>query len=219
MKLHKTPLVSRPVGRAFNSQMKTYEQLISGILTQVLDDIEDERVRQGKKRIVLNSTLPYAKIVEDINKAWEEEFLEGKKKDEGVEILGCDVVALYPSLKLEFMIREIDRVMVLRIETKEGEEKQKAIALRNITMLLIIFISEHQFSSTIGKEGDKTVGRQVTGISIGSSCSGILANLTLLMGEIDMLERLETKGVVLSTYNRYVDDITAISDVGDKNEE
>ena len=58
----------------------------------------------------------------------------------------------------------------------------------------------------------------MTGISIGSSCSGILANLTLLMGEIDMLDRLETKGIVLSVYNRYVDDITAISDVREKNE-
>jgi hypothetical protein len=57
MKLNKTPIASRPVGRVFNSQMKTYEQLIEDILTQVFDDIEDERVRQGKKRIVLNSTL------------------------------------------------------------------------------------------------------------------------------------------------------------------
>ncbi len=39
------------------------------------------------------------------------------------------------------------------------------------------------------------------------------------MGEIDMLDRLETKGIVLNTYNRYVDDITAIiSDVREKNE-
>jgi hypothetical protein len=71
----------------------------------------------------------------------------------------------------------------------------------------------------------------MTGISIGSSYSGILANSTLLMGEIDMLDRLvlitynryvdeidmldrlETKGMVLITYNRYVDDITTISDV------
>jgi hypothetical protein len=98
--------------------MKTYEQPVGGKL-QVLDDIEDERVRKGKKRIVLNSTLPYVEIVEDINKAWEKEFSEGKKLDEGVEILGYDVVALYPSLKLEFMIREIDRATVLRIETKE----------------------------------------------------------------------------------------------------
>jgi len=32
-----------------------------------------------------------------------------------------------------------------------------------------------------------------------------------------MLDRLETKGIILSTYNRYVDDITAISDVREKN--
>jgi hypothetical protein len=81
MKLHKTPIASRPVGRALNSQMKTYEQLIGGILTQVLEDIERERERQGKKRIVLNSTLPYDKIIEDINKVWEEEFLAGNKLD------------------------------------------------------------------------------------------------------------------------------------------
>ena len=37
-------------------------------------------------------------------------------------------------------------------------------------------------------------------------------------GEIDMLDRLETKGIVLSTYNRYRDDITAISDVREKME-
>jgi len=125
MKLHKTPIASRPVGRALNSQMKTYEQLIGGILTQVLEDIEREREKQGKKRIVLNSTLPYAKIVEDINKAWEEEFLAGKKLDESVEILGYDVVALYPSLKLEFMLKEIDRAMVLRIETTRGKKRKE----------------------------------------------------------------------------------------------
>ena len=83
MKLHKTPIASRPVGRAYNSQMKVFEQLVAGILTQVLDDIEDEREKQGKMRIVLNSTLPYAKIVEKISKVWEKEFSEGKKMDEG----------------------------------------------------------------------------------------------------------------------------------------
>jgi hypothetical protein len=136
--------------------------------------------------------------------------------NEGVEILGYDVVALYPSLKLEFMVRMIDKAMVLRIETKKGEEKDKAIQLRNIIMPLVIFMLEHQFCSTIGKDGKKTVWRQVTGISIGSSCSGILANLTLLMAEIDMLDKLETQGIILSAYNRYVDDITAINDVKEK---
>ena len=96
------------------------------------------------------------------------------KLDEGVEILGYDVVALYPSLKLEFMIKEIGRAMVLRIETKKGEEKHKAIELRKITIPLIIFMLEHQFCSTIGRDGEKKVWRQVTGISMGSSCSVIL---------------------------------------------
>jgi hypothetical protein len=78
---------------------------------------------------------------------------------------------------------------------------------------------EHQFCSTLGKKEEKTVWRQMTGISIGASCSGILAKLTLLMGEIDMLDRLETKGIVLITYNRYVDDKSVIiSDVREKNE-
>jgi hypothetical protein len=71
---------------------------MGGILDQVLEDIEEERVRQGKKRIVLNSTLLYAKIIEDINKTCDKEFSEGNKLDEGVEILGYDVVVLYPSL-------------------------------------------------------------------------------------------------------------------------
>ncbi len=53
------------------------------------------------------------------------------KLDEGVEILGYDVVALYPSLKLKLMIKEIDRAMVLRVETKKGEEKHKAIWLHS----------------------------------------------------------------------------------------
>jgi hypothetical protein len=116
------------------------------------------------------------------------------------------------------MIREIDRVMVLRIETMKGEEeKRKTTDLRNITNPLVIFKIEHQFCSTIGKDGKKTVWRKVTGISIGSSCSGILENQMLLMGEMDMLDRLETKSIFLSTYNRYVDDITEIGDVKEKN--
>jgi hypothetical protein len=79
------------------------------------------------------------------------------------------------------LIKEIDRVMVLRIETTRGEEEErKATELRNITMPLVIFMLEHQFCSTVGKDGEITVWRQVTGISIGSSCSGILANLTIL---------------------------------------
>ena len=115
-------------------------------LTQVSDDIEDERVNHEMTlkmkgwrmdRIVLNSTFPCGQIIEDINQVWEKEFSEGKKLNwEGVEILGFDFVDLYRSMKLEYMIREIDRAMSLRIETKEGEEKGKDIVLRNDSLSL-----------------------------------------------------------------------------------
>ena len=85
--------------------MKTYEQPVAGILTQVLDDIEDERVRPGKKRIVLNSTLPYGKIVEDINKTCEKEFLEGKKIDEGVEILSPRICQTCTYYQVRFILK------------------------------------------------------------------------------------------------------------------
>ena len=95
--------------------------------------------------------------------------------DEGVEILGYDVVALYPSLKLEFRIRQIDRAMVSRMESKKGAENDKATALRTKTIPLIIFMLQHQFCSTVGEKGETTVWRHITGIPIGSSCSGIFA--------------------------------------------
>ena len=47
MTLHKDPIASRPIGRAYHSQMKEYEQLVAGILTQVVEDIEDERVKEN----------------------------------------------------------------------------------------------------------------------------------------------------------------------------
>ena len=48
MTLHKDPIASRPIGRAYHSQMKEYEQLVAGILTPVLKDIEDERVKENR---------------------------------------------------------------------------------------------------------------------------------------------------------------------------
>ena len=64
-------------------------------MTKFLDDIEDERVKQVKEK---NCT-------------------------ELVEILVYDVVDLYPSLRLEFVMREIDRVMVLRIQRRREQRK------------------------------------------------------------------------------------------------
>jgi len=69
-------------------------------------------------------------------------------------------------VKLEFMVREIDRAMVLRIETKEGKEKEQGIALRNVTMPLIIFMLEHQFCSTIGENRLEADDRNINRIFV-----------------------------------------------------
>ena len=70
--------------------------------------------------------------------------------DEGVEILVHDVVVLYSSLKLEFMIRKRDRAMVL-IEQKKATEKEKTTTLlHNITVDIVnVFDNVHDRTSIL----------------------------------------------------------------------
>ena len=67
IKLHKVEICSRPVARAYSSQMKEWEQFMAGVLNQVMEEIEEYRVKQQKQRIVLNSSLPYARRIDEIN--------------------------------------------------------------------------------------------------------------------------------------------------------
>ena len=222
IKLHKVEICSRPVARAYSSQMKEWEQFMAGVLNQVMEEIEEYRVRQKKQRIVLNSSLPYARRIDEINEEWQEAYRKGERKGLGVEVIGFDVTAMYPNLKIAYIIKEIDRAMLLRIDLKDSvSDKQKAEELMKIIIPMIIFMLEHQFV-IVGVEGggekggEREIFRQGEGIGIGSSCSGTLANLTLLMGEIDMLDKLEREGIYLSLYNRYMDDISIIADMINK---
>jgi len=49
-----------------------------------------------------------------------------------VEIETWDVSALYPFLKIEYVMMEIDTLIVERIESRKGEEKKGAEALIQI---------------------------------------------------------------------------------------
>ena len=222
IKLHKVEICSRPVARAYLSQMKEWEQFMAGVLNQVMECIEQHRVDKQKQRIVLNSSLPYARRIDKINAEWQDAFRKGERKGAGVEIIGFDITAMYPNLKIAYIIKEIDRAMLLWLDLKADEtEKEKAEELRQIIIPMIIFMLEHQFV-IVGiegggeKGGDREIFRQGEGIGIGSSCSGTLANLTLLMGEIDMLDKLEREGIYMSLYSRYMDDISIIADVMNK---
>ena len=55
---------------------------------------------------------------------------------------------------------------------------------------------------------------QKEGIGIGSSANGLIANITVLVGERILLEKLEGEGYELKMYKIYIDDIFAIVEGG-----
>jgi hypothetical protein len=125
---------------------------------------------------------------------------------------------MYPNLKIAHIIKEIDRTMLLWLDLKVDEvEKKKTEELSQI-IIPMIFMLKHQFVIVGVEGGGEKVGegeifKQGGGIDIGSSCSVNLTNLTLLMGEIDMLDKLEKEGIYLNLHSRYMDDISIITDV------
>ena len=100
---------------------------------------------------------------------------------------------MYPSLKIACIVKEIDTRLCERTEQKQGEYKEKARALREIVMPLLVFMLEHQFVFVLseGFEGEEKIFYlQREGIGIGSSASGAIANLTRVGGECMMLDKL-----------------------------
>jgi len=72
--------------------------------------------------------------------------------EERTEIETWNVSALYPSLKIQHVIREIDTLLVERIDNRKGEEKKRAKARREIVIPLIIFQPQHQIVSMLSDE-------------------------------------------------------------------
>ena len=63
--------------------------------------------------------------------------------------------ALYPSLKIQYVIREIDTLLVERIDSRKGEEKKGAEALREIVIPLFIFQLQHQIVYVLSDEPEE----------------------------------------------------------------
>ena len=59
-------------------------------------------------------------------------WMEPSLWEDVVEIETWDVSALYPFLKIEYVMMEIDTLIVERIESRKGEEKKGAEALIQI---------------------------------------------------------------------------------------
>jgi len=69
---------------------------------------------------------------------------------------------------------------------------------------------QHQFANmrdeVVWEEGKKIFGWQKEGIGIDSSAIGLIANITVLVGERILWEKLERKGYKLKMYKVYIND-------------
>jgi hypothetical protein len=80
---------------------------------------------------VFNSSPPYARRIDKINEECREAFRKGERKGLGVEVIGFDVTVMYSTLKFSYIIKEIERSILLRIDLKDDvTDKEKAEELR-----------------------------------------------------------------------------------------
>ena len=123
-KLHKTPTEQRPVGRAYASPTRPLEALVNNLLVEVIGDGEREKSEKGMDRIILEDSRELVGDLERITQEWEKENRNAYPGlwEERVEIETWDVSALYPSLKIEYVVREIDTLLVERIESHGRQE-------------------------------------------------------------------------------------------------
>ena len=212
-KLHKKVFATRPVARAFASVMKPWEKLLGAMLVQITkEDEEDE------EPILLDESRLFVRQLQELNARWQDEGATesaGAHEDDVVEFVSWDITAMYPNLKHEFVIREIDEAIMRVIKKKVGKDREEKEALREVLMPMLIFALQHQFLYVLGEkkgaEEEKLFYYQFQGIYIGSSASGAIANLALLGGERDMLRDLRAiEGGNITLYKRYIDDIGTI---------
>ena len=213
-KLHKNPVKTRPVGKGAASQLKPWERFVGRALVQILEEMEEEREEGEMEPIILDNSAVFVDKLEEISRTWGGEDRQGQGGDEIIEMCTLDIEAMYPALKREYIIEQIDARLWERIQKAQSlEAKTQAVKMRELLMPMLIFTLEHQFVYVLseGETEEKVFYYQKQGIGIGSSASGAIANLTLLAGEYAMLDRMEAGGFRIILYKRYIDDIYCIA--------
>ena len=96
--------------------------------------------------------------------------------------------------------------------------RDAAKRLRKVVMPLLIFMLQHQFvyvrDEGVGVVEKKNLYWQKDGTGIGSSASGPIADIMVLVGGQIVLKKLGREGYNLKMYKRYIDDIFAIVEGG-----
>ena len=204
MKVHKDPLTSRLVHGDSLGPFSELQALLRDLLRGLREDFETHI-----RSITIHDTPSYTKIMEtlmkDINK-----IPETKRKGLIMTHINIDVVAMYPSLNADFLIKEISEICAEYI--RRGDTpiiKTQREKTHQLVMKILIFLLEHNLvCADLGKRKRKTFFRSTQGIPTGAKCSGDLANLALLNKEHKIYMSLRNRGIVLELQKRYIDDGT-----------
>jgi len=149
---------------------------------------------------VLRDLGVFVEELEKINQRWEEEYNKNEKQRDEIMLASWDISAMYPSLKIGYILRDMDTLLVERIGLKpSGATRNGAKKLREVVNSRFIFILQHQFVN-VRDEGAREAERMIfywpkEGIGIGSSASGPIADITVLAGERIMLKSWKERDI------------------------
>ena len=85
--------------------MKQWEILVGAILTQILGDGEEVEMEGGRKEIILNDSRMFVGQLEQLNNTWNTRDEKHDKREDEVEVYTWDVAAIYPSLKIAYIVK------------------------------------------------------------------------------------------------------------------
>ena len=168
-------------------------------------------------RIILTESKQFVQELDEVNiRLQRGEWGEGEEAEYSLLLVTFDVEAMYPSLSHDFVVKEIDMVMMARIEQaqQDREARQKATKLREVLMQLLLFFAlEHQLVYVNGIEhGVKHfyhAAHAHEGVGIGKREAGAVANLVPIRREREILAQPRDYVKEFLMYRRYIDDVWA----------
>ena len=174
----------------------SWRALIGSVLTQVLEEIENMAQSQKEDgsathgRIILTESKQFVQELDQINIRLQRREWGRGETEYSLLLVTWDVEAMYPSLSHDFVIKEIDMVMMARIEQAQQDRgaRQQAVKTREMLMQLLLFALEHQLVYVNGIEhGVKHFYHAHEGVGIGKREAGAVANLVPIRREREIL--------------------------------
>jgi len=111
--------------------MKAWEKLVASFLVVVLEESESEREKNGEEPTVLRDSRVFVEELEKIKQRWKEENNKNEKQGEEIMLASWDISAMYPSLKIEYIVRggyavgRKDRTKTKRSDERCSKKTQK----------------------------------------------------------------------------------------------